>query len=59
MSLFADNGRQTPWRLMVRVCLLDADAFGHPGQYQELAVEVSEPFQVSTFCMYTASLKLV
>ncbi len=58
MSLFADNGNQTPWRLMVRICLPDSNAIGDPSQYQELAVAVSEAFQVSTFCMYSASLNL-
>lgn len=55
MSLFADNGYGTSWRLMVRVCLLDSNVFGDPSQYQELAVAVSEPFKVRTFCMYSTA----
>ncbi len=43
---------------MVRICLPDSNAFGDPSQYQELAVVLSEAFQVSTSCMYSASLNL-
>ncbi|KAL0053797.1 hypothetical protein WJX82_010902 [Trebouxia sp. C0006] len=41
------NGNQTPWRLMVRICLPDSNAIGDPSQYQELAVAVSEAFQAN------------
>ena len=44
---------------MVRISLPVSNAFGDSSQYQELAVSVSDIFQVSTFCMYSASLNLV